>query len=119
MCDPAAVWFAGDRDTGVRVVLRARPLNSLEKSRAADSVCISIDGDSVECKVAKAEHAGTQRYSFDKVFGPDSEQRGVYEFIGPQAINGEPARVTEATLPPPRPCAPASPVPPAPPQQMS
>lgn len=72
----------------MRVVLRARPLNSLERSKAADSLCLSIDGDSVECRVAKAEHAGSSRFSFDRVFGPDSEQRSVYEFVGPQAING-------------------------------
>jgi hypothetical protein len=87
-CGHRFVAFSGDRDTGVRVVLRARPLNSLERSKAADSLCIGIDGDSVECKVAKQDHAGTVRFSFDKVFGPDSEQKQVYDFIGPQAING-------------------------------
>jgi len=76
-----------DRDTGVRVVLRARPLNALERSKSADSLCLAIDGDSVECRVAKQEHAGSVRFSFDRVFGPDSEQKDVYEFIGPQAIN--------------------------------
>lgn len=87
-CGDEFAVFSGDRDTGVRVVLRARPLNSLERSKAAESLCIGIDGDSVECKVAKQDHAGTVRFSFDRVFGPDSEQKQVYDFIGPQAING-------------------------------
>lgn len=89
VCVPCILAHTGgDRDTGVRVVLRARPLNALERSKSADSLCVAIDGDSVMCKVARQEHAGSLRFSFDKVFGPDSAQHDVYDFIGPQAIAG-------------------------------
>jgi hypothetical protein len=90
---------AGDRDTGVRVVLRARPLNALERSKAADQLCLGIEGDAVECRMAKGEHAGSVRFSFDKVFGPDSEQKQVYDFIGPQAIHGTGSPLCRLRLP--------------------
>lgn len=69
-------------------MLRARPLNSLELTKNGDETCITCDGDSVAVRVAKAEHAGTVRFAFDRVFGPSSTQKQVYDFIGPIAIHG-------------------------------
>lgn len=45
----ACVLVGGDRDTGVRVVLRARPLNALERSKAADSLCLGASPSLFVC----------------------------------------------------------------------
>jgi hypothetical protein len=88
MHDALCVVVAVERDAGVKVVLRARPLNALENMKTGGETCITCEGDTVACKVAKGEHAGSLKFSFDSVFGPDSTQKQVYDFVGPIAIQG-------------------------------
>ena len=61
-----------DRQEKIRVVVRCRPLNKKERN-ANGRIVTDINERSGEIKI------GLKSYNFDKVFGPRSDQVGVYQ----------------------------------------
>ncbi len=64
------------------MLVRARPLNALERERNGDETCITLEGNSV--RLAKSE----ARVAFDHVFGPDTTQLHVFDQVGPASVAG-------------------------------
>lgn len=71
---------SGGGDANVRVLVRARPLNALERERNGDETCITLDGNAVRLSKTDA------RIAFDHVFGPDTTQDHVFAQVGPASV---------------------------------
>jgi hypothetical protein len=63
----------------VKVVVRVRPQNKIETARGG-APCVEISADGTE--VAVEDGYNSQKWSFDRVFKPDSRQQDVFEFGG-------------------------------------
>ncbi len=64
------------------MLVRARPLNALERERNGDETCITLDGNAVRLSKTDA------RIAFDHVFGPDTTQNHVFAQVGPASVAG-------------------------------
>jgi hypothetical protein len=60
----------------VRVVCRVRPQNQKELSLTNGSTCVKLSEENLEINVDDAIHV----FQFDRVFGPESSQLGVFEY---------------------------------------
>ncbi|XP_024544970.1 kinesin-like protein KIN-7C, mitochondrial [Selaginella moellendorffii] len=67
----------------VTVTVRFRPLNSREIQKG-DEVAWYADGDTSVC----SEYNASTVYAFDKVFGPATTTRGVYDIAAQQVVSG-------------------------------
>jgi hypothetical protein len=82
---PAATPMAGARaegDANVRVLVRPRPLNALERERNGDETCVTMEGNSV--RLLKTDTTLT----FDHVFPPTCPQEAVFAQVGPSSVAG-------------------------------
>lgn len=67
----------------VQVVCRFRPQSSrIEKG---DDVCVEFELDGISCSVGVSE---TQRFTFDRVFRPESTQQELFEHVGQPILSG-------------------------------
>ncbi len=91
MFHTSAIVFSDERSSecNVQVIMRPRPLNDLERTRAGDKECIRVVGDSVELLNSASASTDAPRYTFDKVLDPASSQQDVFELMGPKAVKGE------------------------------
>jgi kinesin family protein 5 len=60
----------------VRVVCRVRPQNQKELSTVNSTTCVKLSEENLEINVDDALHT----FQFDRVFGPESNQYGVFEY---------------------------------------
>ena len=70
----------------VKVVARIRPQNKIETSRGGKP-CVNVQRDGKEVFLS-TDDQGEFRFTFDKVFGPTSKQKDVFEYIGRPVIDG-------------------------------
>ncbi|OMJ92148.1 hypothetical protein SteCoe_5137 [Stentor coeruleus] len=70
----------------VRVVCRFRPLNDLECQRA-QGLCVSFSDQTV-CVNSQSDSAENLKFTFDKVFTPESSQEAVYNFAAKPIVEG-------------------------------
>lgn len=70
----------------VRVVCRFRPLNDLENQRA-QGLCVSFSDQTV-CVNSQSDSAENLKFTFDKVFTPQSSQEAVYNFAAKPIVEG-------------------------------
>lgn len=73
---------ADDNSGNVKVMCRFRPLNSNELSREGDKICCEFHPNkrSVTMKLSKKASetsVGTNKFTFDRVFDPETSQREV------------------------------------------
>ena len=71
-------------EVNVKVVVRVRPQNKIETARGGKP-CVDIKGGT-EVKLDTDEE-GTYRFTFDRIFGPDSEQKDVFDYIGRPVVD--------------------------------
>ena len=64
----------------VKVVTRIRPQNKIESSRGGKP-CVTVQRDGTEVFLS-TDDEGEYRFTFDRVFGPTSKQKDVFEYIG-------------------------------------
>lgn len=74
---PAAASTTGGGNN-IKVVARFRPQNKIEREHGGEPV-VHIEGDDT-CSVSTAETGGSGSFTFDRVFGMDSQQHDVFEF---------------------------------------
>ena len=79
---PSPAPAGGGGEANVRVLLRARPLNALEREMAGEETCITLSGDTV--RMAKNDTTVT----FDRVIAPGVTQEAVFGMVGPTSITG-------------------------------
>lgn len=79
---PRAAPPARAEGQNVQVVCRVRPSNKIEHNKGAKD-CVKIPNDT-EIQI---DHDGTHKFNFDRVFGPDSTQQGVFEAAATPLIN--------------------------------
>ena len=70
----------------VKVVARIRPQNKIESSRGGKP-CVNVQRDGKEVFLS-TDDQGEFRFTFDRVFGPTSKQKDVFEYIGRPVIDG-------------------------------
>ena len=63
----------------VKVVTRIRPQNKIESSRGGKP-CVTVQRDGTEVFLS-TDDEGEYRFTFDRVFGPTSKQKDVFEYI--------------------------------------
>ena len=69
----------------VKVVTRIRPQNKIESSRGGKP-CVTVQRDGTEVFLS-TDDEGEYRFTFDRVFGPTSKQKDVFEYIGRPVID--------------------------------
>lgn len=74
---PAAASSAGGGNN-IKVVARFRPQNKIEKEHGGQPI-VQIEGDDT-CIITSADTGGAAPFTFDRVFGMDSQQHDVFEF---------------------------------------
>lgn len=66
------------QDTSIKVVCRLRPLNSIEMNQGGHC-CVQYTDKSIKIKVSGDEN--NYNFNFDRIFGPDSHQRDVFDEV--------------------------------------
>ncbi|KAF7811704.1 kinesin-like protein KIN-7C, mitochondrial isoform X1 [Senna tora] len=74
----------GKAKENVTVTVRFRPLSARELNKG-DEIAWYVDGDHI---VVRNEHNPSVAYGFDKVFGPATTTRHVYDLAAQHVING-------------------------------
>lgn len=69
------------RQDAIVVCARFRPMNSMETSRGSESYA-EVHDDGMGVTVMQGEHRQKHTFTFDRCFGPDSEQSEVYDHTG-------------------------------------
>lgn len=80
---------ASQRDT-IKVVCRIRPENQIELS-GSYARCVEYTDKEicVECQADKSSNfAGRHDFTFDRIYGPDSHQKDVFEEVGAPMVEG-------------------------------
>lgn len=75
---PTVSSSASGGGNNIKVVARFRPQNKIEKEHGGEPV-VQIEGDDT-CVITSVESAGSAPFTFDRVFGMDSQQHDVFEF---------------------------------------
>ena len=70
--------------SNVRVVCRVRPLNKKEGGKTGES-CVDLTDEEI---AVDSRDNGKQKFTFDRVFGPESQQRTVFDFVAKPLIQG-------------------------------
>jgi kinesin family protein 5 len=72
----------GGSKGNVKVVARVRPQNELETKRGG-KVCVRLLGDA---EIHVVEDDNVLKYTFDRVFGPESSQRETFEYVAKPVV---------------------------------
>ena len=71
---------AGNKTETVKVAVRARPMNALEKKQNSIN-CVEVDKNNNQINVTKAETNEVKTFQYDYVYGQGSTQRQIYDEI--------------------------------------
>ncbi|TDH68567.1 hypothetical protein CCR75_005662 [Bremia lactucae] len=69
----------------VRVYCRARPQNAKELAMASSQHCVLTENERIE---VKSSDGSVQKFTFDRVFGEDNDQKSVFENVALPVVQG-------------------------------
>ncbi|XP_068249669.1 kinesin-like protein KIF11 [Palaemon carinicauda] len=84
MASPTTVRKNGRKGQNIKVFVRCRPLNSIEKNSKAHT-CVDCTSREITVKERPLDKY-TKTFSFDRVFGPDSKQIDVYKAVAKTSV---------------------------------
>jgi kinesin family protein 11 len=77
-------------ETNIQVVVRIRPRSSKEIKENSPVWIASpngLSGKELSVKMGGSSHANEKTYTFDKVFGPDTDQTLIYDEVAENMVN--------------------------------